>query len=161
MEDGEARAVSPDGSQIAFVRGAELPQSVWVMDVDGSHARKLFGQAGDLFGTVAWSPDNHKLAFVRYRPGLVPTKTELGTYDFATGATNSILFDPGLHASVAWMRDNRLIYSLQESGPNSAEANLWAIPVDPRTGAVRGPAQRLTDSHDGKFLSAFRRVAKR
>jgi Tol biopolymer transport system component/DNA-binding winged helix-turn-helix (wHTH) protein len=152
MEDGEARAVSPDGSQIAFVRGVELPQSVWVMNVDGSRARRLFGQAGDLFGMVAWSPDNHKLAFIRYRPGLVPAKTELGTYDFDTGAINSILFDPGLHTSVAWMRDNRLIYSLQESGPNIAEANLWAIPVDPRTGAVRGPAQKLTDGPEEKVM---------
>ena len=152
MEDGEARAVSPDGSQIAFMRGAEMPQSLWVMDVDGSHARKLIGQAGDLFGTVTWSPDNHKLAFVLYRPGVVPAKSELGTYDFGTGAANSILYDPGLRASVAWTRDNHLIYSLREHGPNSADSNLWAIPVDPRTGAVRGPAQRLTDSPDGKDL---------
>jgi Tol biopolymer transport system component/DNA-binding winged helix-turn-helix (wHTH) protein len=152
MEDGEARAVSPDGSQITVVRGAELSQSVWVMDVDGSRARKLIGQAGDRFGPVAWSPDNHKLAFIRYRPGLVPAKTELGTFDFSTGATNSILYDPGLHASVAWTRDNRLIYSLTESGQNSADSDLWAIPVDPRTSAVRGPAQRLTDGPDGKAL---------
>jgi DNA-binding winged helix-turn-helix (wHTH) protein/Tol biopolymer transport system component len=152
MEDGEARAVSPDGSQIAFVRGEELSQSVWVMDVDGSRARKLIGQAGDLFGPVAWSPDHHKLAFIRFRPGVVPAKTELGTYDFGTGANNSILYDPGLRDSVAWTRDNRLIYSLQEPGPNSADSNLWAIPVDPRTGAVRGPAQRLTDGPDHKSL---------
>ena len=84
MEDGEARAVSPDGSQIAFVREAELSQSLWVMDADGSHARKLIGQAGNLFAAVAWSPDNHKLAFVRFRPGLVPTKTELGMYDLGS-----------------------------------------------------------------------------
>jgi DNA-binding winged helix-turn-helix (wHTH) protein/Tol biopolymer transport system component len=151
MEDGEARAVSPAGSQIAFMRGAELPQSLWVMDADGSHARKLIGQAGDLFDMVTWSPDNHKLAFVLGRPGVVPAKTELGTYDFGTGATNSILYDPGLF-SVAWTRDNRLIYSLREHGPNSADSNLWAIPVDPRTGAVRGPAQKLTDGPDGKDL---------
>jgi DNA-binding winged helix-turn-helix (wHTH) protein/Tol biopolymer transport system component len=152
MENGEARAVSPDGSQIAFVRGAELPQSVWVMDVDGSHARKLIGQTGDMFAAVAWSPDNHKLAFVRYRPWLVPIKTELGTYDFGTGASNSILYDPGLLTSVAWTRDNRLIYSLQEPRPNLSDSNLWAIPMDPRTGAVRGPAQRLTAGPDLKSL---------
>jgi serine/threonine protein kinase/dipeptidyl aminopeptidase/acylaminoacyl peptidase len=152
MEDGEARAVSPDGSQIAFVRGAEVPQSVWVMDVNGSHARKLIEQAGDTFGMVAWSPDNHKLAFVRFRSGIFPAKRELGTYDFGTGATNSILYDQGLKPSVAWTRDNRLIYSLQEPGRYSSDSNLWAIPVDPRTGAIRGPAQRLTDSPDGKDL---------
>ena len=40
----------------------------------------------------------------------------LETYDFDNGATNSILNDQGLTASVAWTRDNRLIYSLQEPG---------------------------------------------
>jgi len=53
---------------------------------------------------------------------------------------------------VAWTRDNRLIYSLTEPGPDSPDDNLWAIPVDPRTGAVRGPTQRLTDSPDHKSL---------
>ena len=122
------------------------------MDVDGSRPRKLIGQTGDLFRAVAWSPDNHKLAFVCFRPALSPTKAELGTYDFDTGATNSILYDLGLRAAVAWTRDNRLIYSLTEFGPNSTEDSLWAIPVDPRTSAVRGPAQRLTDGPDPKSL---------
>ena len=53
---------------------------------------------------------------------------------------------------MAWTRDNRLIYSLTEPGPDSPDDNLWAIPVDPRTGAVRGPTQRLTDSPDHKSL---------
>ena len=66
VDDGEARAVSPDGSKIAFVRGADMPQAIWVIDVDGSHARKVIGQTGDGFGPVAWSSDNRTLAFVRY-----------------------------------------------------------------------------------------------
>jgi DNA-binding winged helix-turn-helix (wHTH) protein len=159
MEDGEARAVSPDGSQITFVRGAELSQSVWVMDVDGSRARKLIGQAGELFGPVAWSPDNRKLAFIRFRPGIVPAKTELGTFDFSTGATNSILYDPGLRTSVAWTRDNRLIYSLQEPGPNSADSNLWAIPAEQRcsrTGTTTDGWSRRKDTRQrfGEWQSA-------
>jgi hypothetical protein len=68
---------------------------------------------------LARSPDNHKLAFVCFRPALSPTKAELGTYDFDTGATNSILHDLVLRAAVAWMRVNRLIYSLTESFTNS------------------------------------------
>jgi DNA-binding winged helix-turn-helix (wHTH) protein/Tol biopolymer transport system component len=156
IEDGEARAVSPDGSQIAFVRGAELPQALWVMHVDGSQTRKLVGQSGDIIAQVAWSPDNQKLAFVRYMfqpgSGYAQGKGALGIYNFDNGATNYILYDPWLERALAWTRDNRLIYSLREPSPNSDNSNLWAVPVDPRTGAVRGPANRLTDSPDRKAL---------
>jgi serine/threonine protein kinase len=156
VEDGEIRAASPDGSQIAFVRGAEFQRSLWVMNVDGSHARKVIGQTGDSFGPVAWSPDSQKLGFVRYiyQPGL-SVKGALGIHNFDSTSTNYILYDPGLQNSVAWTRDNRLIYSLQEHWPNSADSNLWAVPLDPQTGAARGPAQRLTDSRDGRkvFIS--------
>lgn len=157
MGDGEARAVSPDGSQIAFVRGTEMPQSIWVMDEDGGHARKLVGQTYDTFGPVAWSPDNRKFAFVRYfiqPPDHLLRMGALETYNFDNGATNSILYDPGLWASVAWTRDNRLIYSLHERSSTSADSNLWVVPLDPRTGTVRGPAERLTDSPDGKVLAS-------
>jgi Tol biopolymer transport system component len=125
-----------------------------VMDVDGSHARKLVGQTGDFFGPAAWSPDNRKLAFVRYieQAGEMWVKGALETYNFDNGATNSILSDPRLALSLAWTRDNRLIYSLREPSPFSADSNLWAVPVDPRTGAVRGPAKRLTDGPEGKVL---------
>ena len=151
VEDGESRAASPDGSQIAFVRGAEFQRSLWVMDIDGSHARKIIGQTGDSFGPVAWSPDSRKLAFVRYisQPDF-NVKGALGTYNFDNASTNYILQDPGLQNSVAWTRDNRLIYSLQEPWPKTADSNLWAVPVDPRTGTVQGPSQKLTDSPDGR-----------
>jgi DNA-binding winged helix-turn-helix (wHTH) protein/Tol biopolymer transport system component len=153
MEDGEARAVSPDGSQIVFVRGWEMSESIWVMDVDGSHARKIVGQTGDLFRPVAWSPDNRMLAFVRYFQAAGPNRA-LEIYNFDNGAINSILYDSSLSPSLAWTRDNRLIYSLGEPRPNIAVSNLWAVHVDPRTGAARGPAQRLTDGPDKKELAS-------
>jgi DNA-binding winged helix-turn-helix (wHTH) protein/Tol biopolymer transport system component len=154
MEDGEARGVSPDGSQIAFVRGAEMPQALWVMDVDGSHTRKLVGEVGDSLGPVAWSPDHRKLVFVRYKfqAGSVRGKGAIGIYNFDIGATEYILEDAGLERALAWTRDNRLIYSLQEPPPNRSDSNLWAVPVDARTGGVRGPAKRLTDGPERKVL---------
>ena len=153
-EDGEGRAVSSDGSQVAFVRGLELPQSLWVMDVDGSHARKLVGQTGDTFGPAAWSPDNHKLAFIRFmfQAGNTQANAALGIYDFESGATSYLLKDPRLEPSLAWTQDNRLIYSLREPPPKWRESNLWVVHVDGRTGTVRGPAKRLTDSPDRKVL---------
>jgi Tol biopolymer transport system component len=127
-----------------------------VMDADGSHSRKLIGQAGDTFGPTAWSPDGRKLAFIRYifMAGETHYKKELGIYDFENGAIKVVLTEEGLDPALAWTKDNRLIYSLREPPPNSRDSNVWALLVDAKTGAVRGPAQRLTDSPDRKVLAS-------
>jgi len=154
MENGNARAISWDGAQIAFVRGDTLPQTLWVMSSDGSRAREILGQSGDYIGAVAWSPDNRKLAFVRYsfQPGSYEGRGSLGIFDFGTGTTKYVIYDPGLEESIAWTKDNRLIYSLHEPQPNNRDSNLWAVPLDPRSGAVHGAAQRLTEGPDRKLL---------
>jgi DNA-binding winged helix-turn-helix (wHTH) protein len=113
MPDGEARAVSPDGSQITFVRAmgsGQSSQSLWVMDAHGSHVRKLAGQGGDSFGQVAWAPDNRRIAFIRYiyQPGYWHHAV-LETYQVDNGVTNRILSEPLLESSLAWTHDNRLI----------------------------------------------------
>jgi Tol biopolymer transport system component/DNA-binding winged helix-turn-helix (wHTH) protein len=156
MENGKARAVSWDGARIAFVRGDVAPQTLWVMNADGSHAQEILGQSGDYIGAVAWSPDNRKLAFVRYiyQPGFYEGQGSLGIYDFATGTVKYLLYDPGLEESVAWTKDDRVIYSLYEPRPNNRDSNVWAVPVDPQTGGVRGPAQRLTEGPDRKVLAS-------
>jgi dipeptidyl aminopeptidase/acylaminoacyl peptidase len=61
---------SPDGKQIAFIKvpDTQTPFTVgelWVMDADGSHARKL-SQADAGHGYAAnWSPDGEWIAFVK------------------------------------------------------------------------------------------------
>jgi hypothetical protein len=60
---------SPDGSRIAFIKipDSEVPFTVgelWVMQADGSNARKLSNaDAGHGFAE-AWSPDGSRIAFV-------------------------------------------------------------------------------------------------
>ncbi len=55
---------SPDGSQIAFVRGQVQPNEIVVMTADGGNQRSLTipGESDD---SPAWSPDGKQLAFVR------------------------------------------------------------------------------------------------
>jgi Tol biopolymer transport system component len=61
-------AVSPDGSQIAFLRTADGHPAIFVADIDGSHAEQvtgLRGQPGCGCGSFdpTWAPDGTKLAF--------------------------------------------------------------------------------------------------
>jgi hypothetical protein len=63
-------AWSPDGTRIAFVRGASVPTtlivrpgSVFVMNADGSDVQRL--TRGWLDARPAWSPDGREIAFSR------------------------------------------------------------------------------------------------
>lgn len=56
--------VSPDGAQIAFVEdrgdGRDTVRSLWVMDIDGRHRKKLADYARQPF----WSPDSRTVGFL-------------------------------------------------------------------------------------------------
>lgn len=56
--------VSPDGTKLCFSvdqgEGRETVRSLWVMDIDGSHRRKLADGAREPF----WSPDSRSVGFL-------------------------------------------------------------------------------------------------
>jgi TolB protein len=62
-------AWSPDRGRIAYVSARDRDADIWVMNADGSGARRLVRARGadDLY--PAWSPDGRLIAFSRYRHG--------------------------------------------------------------------------------------------
>ncbi len=73
----QSPTLSPDGSRIAYVRSESIghgcegcPSGLWVMDADGSHARRLTYPAvkngsGDWDANPSWSPDGTSIVFDR------------------------------------------------------------------------------------------------
>lgn len=58
---------SPDGTKIAFTSNGgpsdpSLPYDLWVMNADGSGARRLVSKPDTAWGNPRWSPDGRKLA---------------------------------------------------------------------------------------------------
>ena len=63
----EAVAISPDGTQLAWVIGSEGKPTIEVAAADGSHAHRVSAAAKPgacAESGIAWAPDSHHLAFV-------------------------------------------------------------------------------------------------
>lgn len=163
-EHAWAWSISPDGSSIAYATGAlgYASGDIWTMNANGEQAHRLSEVAGDsAYGSVVWSPDGRRLAYIRYR--MFPASVE--TRDAAGGPptvmmplTNNFFF-----SDVVWLADGRLIVNRgEDSDPNSC--NLWSLQLRPRTSQVVASAQRITNwtgfcpqglsaSADGKRLT--------
>ena len=156
MDNAEARSVSPDGSQIAFVRAQPLNHELWLMSADGERSRKVVGEPGDVFGGVTWSADSRRFAFVRYvyKSWHQRGSVSLWMSRADSGIAKLILSDVRLGDGLAWATDNRLVYSLDETPPNindsKGDSNLWTIQVDANSDRLVGKAKRLTTGPDRK-----------
>lgn len=146
-DDADEAAISPDGSQIVFLRGAANSQELWLMRADGQQSHKIVGELGDLLRSPVWSTDGKKIAFLRgvYRPGTYGLQPQIELLDPATNRRLVVPLQGRLGPALAWLED-RLIYLLDESPPSQGDSNLWSVKIDPRTGKLLGTATRITSS---------------
>ena len=149
LHDGAwAAAVSPDGSRIAFIAG-KGGNELWTMGTQGEDPRRILSvEDSKGFGSVTWSPDNRRLAYIRYV--FTPDKftAAIETCDREGNGRTVLTEDRRLGGvpwpGLVWTRDGRIIHALGEPPPNQNDSNLWEIPVDNATGASTGPRRRLT-----------------
>ncbi len=93
--------VSPDGTRIAFVEdrgdGRDTVRSLWVMDIDGRHRKKLADYARQPF----WSPDSQTVGFLQQeypKFNVIDFFTKgMEFYDLATGAITPHANTTNLH----------------------------------------------------------------
>lgn len=168
IDSGQNPSISPDGSQIAFLRGSFAVPEVWLMQSDGGNARRLIGHEQNPFGPVAWSPDGKRIAYYEsgYHFGMMPFDSQIKTLEISTQKSELIASDPRIGPGLAWLRNGHLIYSLSEPPPSQNDFNLWSLPIDNRTGRPIGSAFRITRqpgyvgsvsaASDGKTLSMMK-----
>jgi Tol biopolymer transport system component/DNA-binding winged helix-turn-helix (wHTH) protein len=158
MDAAERGIVSPDGSQIVFVRGDYGHQEIWEMPANGEQAHKILGEPGDNIDALVWSPDGRRIAYVvsRYQLGWDDAEVALYIRDIAGGDLRRILSSARLRSALAWTPDGRLIYSLSELPPSSQnDTNLWAVRVDSRGVRTWGTPTRLTNGADAKVRASI------
>jgi Tol biopolymer transport system component/DNA-binding winged helix-turn-helix (wHTH) protein len=152
--------VSPDGTKVAFEKGRWDNEEIWLVDADGSNARKIVDGGNDLFGTVAWASDGSRIAYGRLSPEK-PVQT-IETFDLKTGRSETILSGL-LDREIVWTSIGRLIYPQHEPPPNQGDVNLWSVDLDERTGRpINSPVRMTNDREEIQSISVTsdgRRIA--
>jgi Tol biopolymer transport system component/DNA-binding winged helix-turn-helix (wHTH) protein len=166
-DEGRSPAVSPDGREIAFISGKKMSNQIWLMAADGEQPRKEVGDPGDFFGTVAWSPDGTRIAYIRGTlghtygvNGAVEVEDLRNQHVKSLVQLNSIGWFSSIDGPLAWTRDG-LIYTQAEPSPRQLDSNLWTVEMEPggnptgtpiRLTSDPGAVSSITTSADGKRM---------
>ena len=151
-DEGWSASVSPDGSQIVFLKGAgfaETGQEIWLMQVNGADRRKLISFSEGRIATPVWSPDGRWIAYLKNKVGPDGEQPWIEVFNLKQGTKKAVLAEPRLSGwGLLWLPDGRLLYALYEPPPNQNSSNFWAARLDLSAGRLVGTPARIT-SGDG------------
>lgn len=133
-------ALSPDGSEIAFVAGGDI----WVVPSAGGVAHLLVSHpATD--DRPLYSPDGKYLAFTSTRTG----NGDVYVLTLATGELRRLTWDDGTETLDAWSRDSRWIYFSSTAHDISGMNDIFRVSVDGGT-----PMEVTADRYTTEFGAA-------
>jgi serine/threonine protein kinase len=152
-DEGWSASVSPDGSQIVFLKLAgfgETGQEIWLMRADGTDQRRIIAPTTDgaMLASPVWSPDGRWIAYVRFRYGPYGNEAGIELFNLEHGTTTAVMAEPRLDWPLKWMQDGRLLYAVNEPPPSQNSSNFWAVGMDSSTGRVFGTPSRITTGDD-------------
>ena len=133
-------AISPDGSEIAFVSGGD----VWGVPGAGGEARLLVSHPASESRPL-YSPDGRRLAFVSTRSG----NGDVYVLTFGTGELKRLTFDDGLDQLDGWSRDGRFLYFSSSSRDISGMNDVFRVSVEGGT-----PMPVSADRYTSEFGAA-------
>jgi Tol biopolymer transport system component len=146
--EGEDPRISPDGKTVAFVKAGKI----WTAPAEGEGEAKELAKTRGSAGSLRFSPDGGKLAFVSNRGD----HSFIGVYSFASKAVHYL--DPGLGHDIepAWSPDGSRIAFFSEG---DSVRGLWI--ADLEGGALRplvldgATWYELDWSPDGRVLAGY------
>lgn len=140
-------AVSPDGTQIAWVDRTGSAPAIEVMSASGSGARTLVrGEAGETFGNVSWTRNGQSVLFVRYRwdPQFRMNHGSIDLCSLKSGKLTTMVTGSDFGGAAAELRGGRIVYTqAPQANPPIQGYNLMVVRTRPHTGAITGPPSLL------------------
>jgi eukaryotic-like serine/threonine-protein kinase len=153
--------LSPDGSQIAFVR-EQLRRELWTMPAAGGDPQLRFAVGeNESILAFAWSPDGKSVAYTRASRKVGGNPPTLETRNLEEGRPRVLLTEPNRPLNnLAWLADGRIVFERRAS-IKSFDSDLWTISSDPQsvgqpirlTNTTGISVSSLRASSDGKRLS--------
>ena len=155
---------SPDGKQLAFLRGIASRDTVGIQiaKVEGNDERLLAEMPSDIYYGVAWSPDG-KTIVAPASPSVKGKRFVLNAINVANGQTKELCSSWGTVGRPAWMPDGRsLVVPMEPANqelPTPGATQLWSMSFP------EGETRRLTNdladygktvdvTRDGRMLAA-------
>ena len=140
LDGGNQAAVSPDGSQIVFVRGKG--KELWLMAANGELPHRILVAANEFLAGPVWNWDSKHLAYGRVFSDSDKADTVVETLDLETGKITVSFSDPEITSGIP-LPDGRLVYSRNEVISGQSGASLLELNTDPRSGKVVGKPRQL------------------
>jgi Tol biopolymer transport system component len=168
LDGGNQAAVSPDGSQIVFVRGKG--KELWLMAANGESPHRILVTANEYLASPVWGWDGKHLAYGRVFSDVDRVDTVVETLDLETGKITVSFSDPDITSGIP-LPDGRLVYSRNEVISGQSGASLLEANTDPSSGKVVGKPRQLARwpgcsisalgvTSDGKHLVALKGLAQ-
>ena len=114
-------AISPDGSEIAFVSGGDI----WTAPTSGGEARLLVSHPANESRPL-YSPDGRRLAFISTRTG----NGDIYVLTLDTGDLKRLTFDDSNDQLDAWSADGTWIYFTSSSRDISGMNDIFRVRLD-------------------------------
>ena len=170
-DEGWAASVSPDGSQIVFLKSpsayGDTGLEIWLMGTNGGEQKRLASASGNVLSSPVWSPDGHSIAYLKERYESYAAVGSIELLNLEHGKEKTVFTDRRLDLGLRWLPDGRLLYVMFELPPNQNNSNILASMLNSATGMFEGPPERITSGEgliaqpsitaDGKRL-VFNRV---
>jgi Tol biopolymer transport system component len=151
--------ISPDGSHLCYSvdegEGRDAVRSLWVMDIDGQHRRKLVDHAREPF----WRPDGKELGFLPQefpKFNVIDYYTKgMRFYDLATGKIRDHINSTNLHHlyNPCWSADGKWIVSTVHAGMGVDHGILLIQADGPKIINLKIPGCRPCLSPDGRQIA--------